>query len=139
MNARERPWLGAAVALGLGLIALVGASILGWNAGLLDTIVRPPTLFRAALVGGSVALAVILLSRSVGRLSEAGTEDVPGLVRAVRLAFLAVAALAAGAGWALGHPLPLIVAAIIAGIDVIETSFLLIVVGAQDRRGPRRQ
>ncbi|MEJ7696961.1 MAG: hypothetical protein WKF78_10190 [Candidatus Limnocylindrales bacterium] len=104
MNARERPWLGAAVALGLGLIALVGASVLGWNAGLLDTIVRPPTLVRAALVGGSVALAVILLSRSVGRLSEAGTEDVPGLVRAVRLAFLAVAATAAGAGWASGPP-----------------------------------
>jgi hypothetical protein len=139
MNARERPWLGAAAALGLGLIALVGASVLGWNAGLLDTIVRPPALVRAALVGASVALAVILLSRSVGRLSEAGTEDVPGLIRAVRLAFLAVAALAAGAGWALGHPLPLIVAAVIAGIDVIETSFLLIVVGAQDRRGPRRQ
>lgn len=135
MNARERPWLGAAVALGLGLIALVGASVLGWNAGVLDAIVRPPTLVRAALVGGSVALAVILLSRSVGRLSEAGTEDVPGLVRAVRLAFLAVAALAAGAGWALGHPLPLIVAAVIAGIDVIETSFLLIVVGARPNGG----
>ncbi len=49
----------------------------------------------------------------------------PGLIRAVRLAFLAVAAFAAAAGWALGHPLPLVVAAVIAGIDVIETSFLL--------------
>lgn len=52
-----------------------------------------------------------------------------GLIRAVRLAFLAVAAFAAAAGWALAHPLPLVVAAIIAGIDVIETSLLLLVVG----------
>jgi hypothetical protein len=65
----------------------------------------------------------------VGRLAEGGEDDVPGLIRAVRLAFLAVAALAAAAGWAIGHPLPLIVAAIIAGIDVVETSFLLVVVG----------
>jgi hypothetical protein len=47
----------------------------------------------------------------------------------VRLSFLGVAAVAAAAGWMLGHPLPLIVAAVIAGIDVIETSFLLLVVG----------
>ena len=40
-----------------------------------------------------------------------------------------VAAFAAAAGWALAHPLPLIIAAVIAGIDVIETSFLLLVVG----------
>jgi hypothetical protein len=51
----------------------------------------------------------------------------------VRLVFLAVAGFAAAAGWALGHPLPLLVALVIAGIDVIETSFLLLVVG-EDRR-----
>ena len=75
--------------------------------------------------------ASILLGRSLGRLAEAGRDDVPALVRAVRLAFLAVAAFAAAAGWALAHPLPLIVAAVIAGIDVVETSFLLLVVGAR--------
>ena len=58
-----------------------------------------------------------------------GEPDVRGLIRAVRLAFLAVAAFAAAAGWALAHPLPLVVAAVIAGIDVVETSFLLLVVG----------
>jgi hypothetical protein len=117
------------VALALGALAVVGATIVGWNEGLLDTLVTPPPLLRAALVGGSVTLGIVLLGRSVGRLAEAGEHDVPALIRAVRLAFLAVAALAAAAGWALGHPLPLIVAAVIAGIDVIETSFLLIVVG----------
>ena len=95
----------------------------------LDAIVHPPALIRAGLVGGSVALAVILLSRALARLAG-GTTDVAGMVRGVRLVFLAVAAAAAGAGWALGDALPLIVALVIAGIDVVETSFLLLVVAS---------
>ena len=124
-----RPRLGAVVALGIGLLAVVGATVVGWNDGWLDAIVTPPLIVRAALVGLAVAVGVALLSRSVGRLTEAGTDNVPGLIRGVRLGFIAVAAFAAAAGWALAHPLPLVVAAVIAGIDVIETSFLLIVVG----------
>ena len=116
----------------LGALAVVAATVLGSSAGALDAIVRPPTIVRAALVGASVAIGVILLMRSVARMAD-GTTDVRGLIRGVRLAFLAVAAFAAAAGWALGHPLPLLVALVVAGIDVVETSFLLIVVGA-DRR-----
>lgn len=125
----DRPRLGAVVALALGALAVVGATVVGWNEGLLDALVTPPALLRAVLVGGSVGLGLVLLARSLGRLAEGSERDVPGLIRAVRLAFLAVAALAAAAGWAIGHPLPLIIAAVIAGIDVLETSFLLIVVG----------
>jgi hypothetical protein len=120
-------------ALALGALAIVAATVAGSRAGWLDALVTPAPVVRALLVGAMVALGVVLFLRSLGRLSEAGTEDVPGLVRAVRLSFLAVAALAAAAGWALGHPLPLIVAAIIAGIDVVETSFLLLVVGSRGR------
>ena len=127
--AASRPRVGAALALALGALAIAGATVVGWNEGLLDALVTPPPLIRAGFVGGAVALGLILLGRSVGRLSEAGEHDVPGLIRAVRLAFLAVAALAAAVGWAIGHPLPLVVAAVIAGIDVIETSFLLLIVG----------
>jgi hypothetical protein len=123
---RARLSVGPVGALMLGVAAIALGTLVGWNAGALDAIVTPPPLVRAVLVGLSAALAVVLVGRSVGRLAEGGTEDVPGLVRAVRLAFLAVAAAAAGAGWALAHPLPLIIAAVIAGIDVIETSFLLI-------------
>ena len=126
------PRAGAAVALVLGALAVVAATVVGSTAGLLDAIVTPPPIIRAALVGGSVAVAVILLSRSLARLAD-GTSDVPGLIRGVRLVFLAVAAFAAAAGWALGHPLPLLIALVIAGIDVVETSFLLLVVGP-DRR-----
>ncbi len=121
--------VGAAVAVGLGIMALVAATVAGSNDGWLDALVTPPPIVRAVVVGGAVALGVWLLARSIDRMRGAGTDNVPGLIRAVRLAFLAVAAFAAAAGWALGHPLPLIVAAVIAGIDVIETSFLLLVVG----------
>ena len=113
----------------LGALAVAAATIVGWNEGLLDALVTPPPILRAGLVGGGVALGIVLLGRSMARMAEAGEHDVPGLIRAVRLAFLAVAALAAAAGWAIGHPLPLVVAAVIAGIDVIETSFLLLIVG----------
>ena len=98
--ATDRPRLGAVVALALGALAVVGATVVGWNEGLLDALVTPPPLLRAALVGGSVALGFVLLARSMARLAEGSERDVPRLIRAVRLAFLAVAAFTAAAGWA---------------------------------------
>jgi len=123
-------------ALAGGVIAVVAATVVGAQGNALDAIVHPPALIRAALVGGSAAVAVVLLARGLVRLAG-GTDDVPSLIRGVRLVFLAVAAAAAGAGWALGDALPLLVALVIGGIDVVETSFLLVVVatGRADRRG----
>jgi len=126
------PRAGAALALVLGGLAVVAATLLGASSVVLDAIVQPPPIIRAALVGASVTIGIVLLGRSLDRLG-AGASDVPGLIRGVRLVFLALAAFAAAGGWALGHPLPLLVALVIAGIDVVETSFLLLVVG-QDRR-----
>lgn len=123
------PRTAAVVALLLGAIAVVAATLVGANADALEAIVHPPPIVRAALVGASAGLAVILLSRGLTRLAG-GRDDVPGLIRGVRLVFLALAAAAAGAGWALGDALPLIVALVIAGIDVVETSFLLLVVAS---------
>jgi hypothetical protein len=123
------PRLAAIVALVLGAVAVVAATLVGANADALEAIVHPPPLIRAALVGASAAIAVITLSRGLARLAG-GRDDVPGLIRGVRLVFLALAAAAAGAGWALGDALPLIVALVIAGIDVVETSFLLLVVAS---------
>jgi hypothetical protein len=125
----DRPRVGAAVAIVLGILAVAAATVVGWNGGVLDALVEPPPLVRAALVGVAVALGAWLLAQSTRRMATARTSDVRGLIRAVRLAFLAVAAFAAAAGWLLAHPLPLVVAAVIAGIDVIETSFLLLVAG----------
>jgi hypothetical protein len=125
----DRPRLGAAVAIVLGTLAVAAATIAGSGVGWLDAIISPPPVIRAALVGLAAVLGGWLLLEAVRRMAAAGTTDVRGLIRAVRLVFLAVAAFAASAGWVLANPLPLLVAAVIAGIDVIETSFLLLVVG----------
>lgn len=129
------PSRGALVAIGLGGLAVIGATVAGSNAAVLEAIVHPPAAIRALLVGLSAAVAVTLLARGLARLA-AGSNDVASLIRGVRLVFLAVAAAAAGLGWLLADPLPLIVALVIAGIDVLETSFLLLVVagGQLNRR-----
>ena len=122
--------------LGVGIAALVGGTVLGWNGDLLAAIATPPPIVRAALVGASIVVALALLARAIRRLDEgrnapAGEltgRDLAGLIRGVRYVFLSVAAFAAAAGWLLGDPLPFVVALIIAGVDVIETSFLLLVV-----------
>jgi hypothetical protein len=128
----------------VGAAAIAGGTALGWDATALASVVTPPPAIRAVLVGGSVALGVVLLLSAVGRLSDVADPDAPPLaaderdigamIRGVRLVFLAVAAFAAASGWALGHPLPLVVALVIAGVDVLETSFLLLVVGLRGRR-----
>ncbi|HEY3335916.1 MAG TPA: hypothetical protein VGK16_11850 [Candidatus Limnocylindrales bacterium] len=122
--------------MGLGIAALVGGTLLGWNGDVLTAIATPPALARAALVGAGVVVALALLAKAVRRIEE-GRHLPPGelsgrdlalLIRGVRYIFLSVAALAAAAGWLLGSALPFVVALIIAGVDVLETSFLLLVV-----------
>jgi hypothetical protein len=116
--------------------ALLGGTALGWDGELLLAIATPPPVVRAALVGASVVAALWCLIEAVRRL-EAGRHlasdrltgpDLAGLVRGVRFVFLAVAAFSAAAGWLVGHPLPFIVALVIAGVDILETTFLLVVV-----------
>jgi hypothetical protein len=119
-----------------GVVALVGGSVLGWNGGVLEAIARPPALVRAALVAVAVLVAFRLLAESIRRLDAgrrvapgtAGARDLAMLVRGVRLVFLAVAAASAAAGWLMGHPLPFVAALVIAGVDILETTFLLLVV-----------
>ena len=116
--------------------ALVGGTLLGWSGDLLEAIANPPALIRAALVGASVVAALWCVAEAVRRL-EAGRHlpadamsgrDLALLVRGVRYVFLAVAARSAAAGWLLGHPLPFVVALVIAGVDILETTFLLFVI-----------
>ena len=113
-----------------GVAALAAGTILGWDARVLDLIVSPPLVVRLALAGAAVVLAFVLLGAAVARLEgrDGIRGNLPSMVRGIRLAVLAVAALAAAAGWLLAHPLPFVVALLIAGIDVVETSFLLLVV-----------
>jgi len=129
----------------VGALAIAAGTALGWDATALSAIVTPPPLIRAALIGLAVAVALVLLLGALNRLAGDASDvgraragqpprDIGALIRGVRLVFLAVAALAAASGWLLGHPLPLVVALVIAGVDVLETSFLLIVVGLRGGR-----
>lgn len=132
-----------ALALLAGLAAVGVAMAVGLAPDLLDTIANPPPLFRAALAGGSMVFggwlllsAVRKIDRSMrrdpsdGRITEA---ELGTLVRGVRLVFLAAAAFTASAGWILAEPMPLVIALVIAGVDVVETSFLLLVASRRER------
>ena len=120
--------------LALGTLAFVVGTAFGWDARLVDAVVTPPAIVRAALVALSVVGGIALLAGGLRRIGERapatpmGGRELGRMIRGVRLVFLGVAAWAAAVGWIAGHPLPLVIALIIAGIDVIETSFLLLVV-----------
>jgi hypothetical protein len=127
-----------------GLAAIGIAMAAGLAPALLNAIAGPAPVVRAALAGGSLVLGGWLLLSAVrridgsmrrdaapdGRISDA---DLGTLVRGVRLVFLAAAAFTAAAGWILAEPLPLVIALVIAGVDVVETSFLLLVASRDDR------
>jgi protein-S-isoprenylcysteine O-methyltransferase Ste14 len=126
------------VALVAGAVALVAGSALGRDAWLLEMLASPPALVRAAFVGAAVVAAIVLLREALLRLersADGGRHDLPTMVRGIRFVFLAVAAVSAAAGWLMAHPLPIVVALVIAGIDVLETTFLLLVVSVRGRRG----
>ena len=78
MTTADRPRVGAAIAVGIGLLVVIAATVVGWNGGWLEAVVTPPPLIRAALVGLSAALGGRTLVRSVARMSEAGTRRRPG-------------------------------------------------------------
>ena len=145
----ERMRVRARVAIALALLAGVAAVLVAMSAGLapdlLQTLAGPPPLVRAVLAGAAIVVGGRLLLSAVrridgafrggvasvvadGRMSDA---DVGAMVRGVRLVFLAAASFVAAAGWILAEPLPLVIALVIAGVDVVETSFLLLVATAK--------
>jgi hypothetical protein len=117
-----------------GIAALVLGTAMGWDGTLVDAVVTPAPIVRAGLVALAVLFAAWALGRGIRRISEGRDPETGGpaaLIRGVRFVFLAVAGLSAAAGWLLGHPLPLVVAFVIGAVDVIETTFLLLVVGTR--------
>ena len=138
----ERQRLDARLVVGLallaGLAALGAAMVVGVAPELLVQLAAPPPIVRAALAGVAIVLgARLLLSatrridasmrRDSGLTSRISDADLGAMVRGVRLVFLAAASFTAAAGWILAEPLPLVIALVIAGVDVVETSFLLLV------------
>ena len=128
--ARLRPFV--PLVMGVGALALALAA--GWT-DLFDAVLHPPGPVRALLAAAAGLLGVVLVLRSAERI---GTSHQPReLVRSVRLVFLAVASFAAAVGWFIGSPVPVIVALVIAAVDVIETSLLLLVTAARSDDGAR--
>ena len=125
---------GNLVTLALGALALVGGTAAGWNETLNALLVSPPPFVRLMLGTGAALLGLVLVLRSAERLQGAGQPI--DMVRAVRIVFLAVAAFAAAAGWFIGSPLPIVAALVIAGVDVLETTFLLLVSTVRGARRP---
>ena len=144
----RRSRIGARLATGGALVAGVAAVIVAMVAGLapdvLAIVAGPPPIVRAGLAGIALVLGGRFLLAAVRRIDgafrrESGTAgtvsdaDLGAMVRGVRLVFLAAAAFTAAAGWILAEPLPLVIALVIAGVDVIETSFLLLVATSRRR------
>ena len=137
--------LAIALALVAGVAAVVLAMLTGSFADLLALVAGPPPVVRAGLsglaivVGGRLLVSAIRriegsLRREPGDAGRLADADLAVMVRGVRLVFLAAASFTAAAGWLLGDPLPLVIALVIAGVDVIETSFLLLVATARRPR-----
>ena len=118
-------------ALALGALALAAATLVGWEGLLGGLIVSPPEPVRALLAAAAGLLGIWLVLRAATRMRSSSARE---LIRGVRLAFLAVAAFAAAIGWAIGSALPIVAALIIAGVDVVETSFLLLVTASSRER-----
>jgi len=85
------------------------------------------------LAAAATLLGLVALLRGAARIGP-GRDDARELIRAVRLIFVAVGCFAAAAGWVVGSALPIVVGLIIVGIDVIETTFLLLATGTRSDR-----
>ena len=130
--------LAVVLALLAGVAAVGVAMATGLAPDLLTTIARPVPVIRAVLAGGAIVIGGRLLLAALRRIDSAFRRDAGDdpeisdvdlgiMVRGVRLVFLAAAAFAAASGWIMGEALSLVIALVIAGVDVVETSFLLLV------------
>lgn len=118
--------------LGVGLLAIALGTAAGWDRTLNAFLVSPPPFVRVVLGVAAALLGLVLIARSADRTGEAvGPAE---MVRSIRIVFLAVASFAAAAGWFLASPLPIVAGLVIAGVDVLETSFLLLVTAVRAGR-----
>lgn len=119
-----RTHVGVMVALGLGAGAIAVAMVAG-RSDLLDVLLQPPAPVGWSLGAAAALVGIVLLLRSA---DQVGTAAEPAdLIRAIRIVFLSVAAFGLAAGWFIGSPVPIVAGLLIAGVDVLETTFLLIV------------
>jgi hypothetical protein len=132
----------AGLLLVVGVIAVIAVSVPAFGADALAALATPPALIRAFLAAVAVVGGLALLRRALAlidatrRASDGLTaRELATMVRGIRFVFLAAAAFAAAAGWLIGNPLPIGIGLVIAGVDLAETSFLLLVALGRNRPG----
>ena len=123
--------------------ALVGGTLLGWSGDLLEAIANPPALVRAALVGRERRRRPVVRRR--GRAAARGRPPRPADGHERPRSRCSSAASGTSSwrsprcprrpGGSSGHPLPFVVALVIAGVDILETTFLLFVIAAPQGDG----
>jgi len=128
--------------LAVGVVAVVAVSVPGIAATALGALATRPALVRAflaavAIVGGLALLrrALLLIEATLTPSDGLSARELAAMVRGIRFVFLAAAAFAAAAGWVIGDPLPIVIGLVIAGVDLAETSFLLLVALDRGRSG----
>jgi len=129
-------WTGLVV---VGLLVVAGASVLepkgrSGPAGLVmvATIVFVVVFIIVGLLIFSRGLSLIAESRQAGATGT-GTPDIRGLIRGVRLMFLSVATFVAAFGFLTGEAIFVVVAAVVAIVDIVETAIFLVVARTSDR------
>jgi hypothetical protein len=118
------------------------ASLAGAAGDVFSSVATLPPIVRAGCVAGAAVLGGWLLREALRRMAAARDRpplaamsgmELGSMVRGIRFVFLAAAAFSAAIGWLIGNPLPIVVGLVIAGIDVAETSVLLLVVARSER------
>jgi hypothetical protein len=117
-------------------ILLAGLLVLGLTAAagrtdVLGRFLEPPIWAAVPLAIAAGLVGFVMATRAAGMLRSAVGEP-RTLIRGVRLLFLAVAAFAAAAGWLLGSAMPVVVGLVIAAVDIIETTALLLITRPRD-------
>jgi hypothetical protein len=117
-------------------VATIGVAMASGSSELLQRLLEPPFPLGLVLGIACALIGLVVVLRAAARIGEAG-EDARALIRAIRLIFLAVGLFSAAAGWVIGTPVPIVAGLIIIGIDVLETTFLLLVSAARPGSTPR--
>lgn len=133
-RARDLP-LAQLALLAIGVIG-IGLAMVAGRSDAVGAVLDPGWPVAGLLGAAAGLLGLVVLLQAVQRVADAASEP-RALIRGIRLLFLAVAAFAAAGGWILGIPVAIVAALIIAAVDVIETTFLLVVTAARGEDGDR--
>jgi hypothetical protein len=122
----------APVLLAVGVVGIALISVSG-RSDVLMTLLAPPMPARLLLGIAAFIVAVLVVLAAADRMRT--DKDPRGLIRAIRLMFLAVGLFAMAVGWFIGSPVPVVAGIVITAIDLLETSFLLLMTTAKSAAG----